>query len=78
MHLHIKYIYIHKIFFNLCFHTSFQVAKEIPVFNVKVWAHLDYLAPRVLKEIEVSEQWLHSNEVSMVSVCGVIAQKTLG
>lgn len=29
-----------------------KVTQEIPVFSVKVSAHLDYLAPRVLKEIE--------------------------
>ena len=38
-----------------------------PVFNVKASAHLDYLAPKALKEIEVSEQWSHSNEMLVSS-----------
>lgn len=70
--LHVKDIYV------LC--ASFQVTEETPAFSVKVTAHLDYLAPRALKEIEVSEQWSHSNEmeVSGNHIYDVIAQKPLG
>lgn len=43
-----------------------QVTGEIPVFSVTVLAHLDYLGPRALKEIEVSEQWSCANETVVI------------
>lgn len=58
----------------------FQVTREIPVFSVTVLAHLDYLGPRALKEIEVSEQWYCANEtvVTMSTKCLVSLQNHQG